>query len=530
MDVTDQQSNAILPSALAALAASAAYPHPVNALQIIETHISWVILTGSYAYKIKRPVHYPFVDFRSLERREFFCREELRLNRRFAPDVYLAVVRIVRSAGKLQVGGEGEPVEFAVQMRQFDPALELGALVERGTATLAELQAFGVSLGKVHATVPVHPHNDGRRRTARMLLANAGQCRRATRDADIRRRLDRITLPLQQRLGQTGETIDARARAGFVRECHGDLHMSNVARIDGRLQAFDCLEFEPEFRHIDVAQELAFLCMDLQVHGRADLASGFLNAWLAATGDYAAVELLDLFEAHCALVRAKVCALNLDRSAVRDRESLCDRQARCVAHAEWRLAESVPRLLLFHGLSGSGKSWLAERLAIVLPAIHLRSDIERKRLAGLAAQDSSDSAPGLGLYAEERTQRTYDHLLELAAAILRGGRIAMVDATFLSRGTRARFVQLAAGFGIKPQLIDCQAPDDVLRERIAARARSGRDPSEADLDVLGWQRQHLQAVTPDEGLESIPIDTAAEDSVAQASRVLLPATAAARQG
>ncbi len=524
MNVADQQPNAILPPALAELASIAAYPHPVSSLQVIETHISWIILTGPYAYKIKRPVQYPFVDFRSLERREFFCREELRLNRRFAPDVYLAVVRVVRHAGKLKVGGEGELVDFAVQMRQFDPALELSMLVERGTATLAELGAFGASLGAVHASVPVHRRTHEQQRTARILLDNAGQCRRATRDADIRGRLDGIASRLQQRLDETADVIESRAQGGCVRECHGDLHMSNVARIDGRLQAFDCLEFEPEFRHIDVAQELAFLCMDLQVHDRADLASGFLNAWLAATGDYGAVELLDLYEAHCALVRAKVCALNLDRPAVRDREALRERQVRCIAHAEWRLTGSRPRLLLMHGLSGSGKSWLAERLAIALPAIHLRSDIERKRLAGLAAQDSSDSAAGEGLYSEQATSATYDHLRELAAGVLRGGRVALVDATFLSRASRALFVQLAAGFGIKSQLIHCQAPDEVLRTRVSARARSGGDPSEADLDVLGWQRQHLQSVTADEGLETISIDTTAADSVARACRILHPET------
>ncbi len=520
MSRVGQHAEIMLPPALAALATPAAYSHAVTAVELIETHISWVILTGSFAYKIKRPVQYPFVDFRSLAQREYFCREELRLNRRFAPDVYLDVCTVVRRGATVTMGGEGEIVEYAVRMRQFDPLQELGTLVERDDVAVPELHDFGVRLAGLHANMTSMLHACESDRTRGVLLENARQCMAVT-DADPERVImRRVTVLLGKRLTACQEVLDARSREGRVRECHGDLHMSNVARIDGRLLAFDCLEFDPEFRHIDVAQEVAFLAMDLTVHGRADLASAFLNAWLATSGDYAAVELLDLFEAHCALVRAKVSGLNITRPATRHQSALRERQVKCIAHADARLATARPQLILMHGLSGSGKSWLAARLALAMPAIHLRSDIERKRLAGLAPQRSSSSLPGAGLYVPELTQATYARLVELAAAVLRGGRSALIDATFLERDKRALFASLAGKLGAPLKLLDCRAPDDVLRARLVARRSAGHDPSEADQDVVQWQRDHAEPIGHDEGIRVLNVDTTAAQAVDLAHRQL----------
>ncbi|MCB1625045.1 MAG: AAA family ATPase [Pseudomonadales bacterium] len=514
--VTDRgDSLATLPPPLAALLDGRAYPHRVGTIELIETHISWVLLTGDYAYKIKRPVQYSFVDFRSLASREFYCREELRLNRRYAPDLYLDVCPIARRDGTIHMGGAGTIIEYAVRMRQFDPAQELASLVERQAVSTDELRGFGASLGALHATAPVAANRREPDRTSRVVLGNITECRAALSTSAARASLDRIAVRLRRQLETRLGLIAQRARTGFIRECHGDLHTRNVARIGNQLTAFDCLEFEPEFRTIDVAQEVAFLAMDLQVLGRADLASAFVNGWLAETGDYQAVELLDLFEAHCALVRAKVCSLSLQRQSVSDQAALRQHRDRYIDQAATRLARASPELILMHGLSGSGKSWLAERLALAMPAVQLRSDLERKRRAGLTAQQRSGSRPGEGLYQSDQTAATYAHLLELAAAVLRGGRSVLVDATFMTRAARAQFVALGARFATRPRLIECRAPDHVLQQRLLARERSGDDPSDADLAVLAWQRAHAEPVTATEGLDVLVVDTTDPDVVDQ---------------
>ncbi len=488
---------ASLPPHLTGLLDSGAYAHPTREIRIIETHISWVVLTGDYAYKIKRPVRFPFLDFTSLARREFFCREELRLNQRFATELYLAVCPIVRRGQSLQMNGAGEAVEFAVRMRQFDAANELGFLLEHGHVSIEEIEEFGRAMADVHETLPRLPSHSEPQRTRRILLENAAEC---GPDKNIgwclRDELDRLRDLLVQR--------DAE---GFVRECHGDLHASNVARIDGRLRAFDCLEFEPEFRRIDVAHELAFLAMDLCAHSRPTLASAFVNAWLARSGDYQACECLNLYEAHCALVRAKVAGLNALRVEARGRAALVDRRSAFMTIANERLRRRAPALVLMHGLSGSGKSWLAQRLARELPAICIRSDIERKRLAGLEAHSSSGSDIGSKLYSATQTEIVYERLTRLARCVLSGARTTIVDATFAGRDVRRQFVSLAGELGISVVIVACQAPLEVMRTRIVARHSAAQDASEATLAVLDWQRQREAPLTADEGVEVIEAHT-----------------------
>jgi aminoglycoside phosphotransferase family enzyme/predicted kinase len=496
-----------LPQHLAGLLDPAAYPHSVRDIRVVETHTSWVILTGDYAYKIKRPVRFPFLDFTTLARRELFCREELRLNRRFAAPLYLQVCPVVRHGAGVQMSGAGEPIEFAVQMRQFDASAELGALLDQGQVTIADIEDFGVALARIHRTLPQLPSNREPQRTTQLLLENAAQCVAATADETDCLRVRQCAWQMRDELTRLGAVLARRDQEGFVRECHGDLHVSNVARIDGRLQAFDCLEYEPEFRRIDVAQEIAFLAMDLAAHSRSTLASAFLNAWLCETGDYHACEGLNLYEAHCALVRAKVAALNAAHAVGHDRILSLDRQRVFVGIASARLQRNPPLLILMQGLSGSGKSWLAQRLARELPAITIRSDLERKRLAGLAPQAQSGAGVASGLYAPTMSDDVYQHMAGLARAVLRGGRHVIVDAAFLRHSSRQVFARLAAEHGLVAVVVACEAPLATLRARIGQRGARGDDPSEATVDVLEWQRQHTEDIAAGEGLEVIVAHT-----------------------
>ncbi|MCS6948209.1 MAG: AAA family ATPase [Steroidobacteraceae bacterium] len=504
----------MLPAELQGLLDPRAYPHAVGSVRVVETHISWLLLTGDYAYKIKRPVVFPFLDFRALERREFFCREELRLNRRFAPELYLAVVQIVRSNGRLRIDAAGEPIEYAVRMRQFAAADELGALLADERVTVGELERFGDDLARIHAELPVLPSLAEPERTRRMLLDNAAQCALAAVDDRVRAAVEDCRSQLAARIEAQAELLDQRDRGGRIRDCHGDLHVSNVARVGGRLRAFDCLEFEPEFRRIDVAHEIAFLAMDLTAHGRGDLAGAFLNGWLVNSGDYQSVELLDLYEAHCALVRAKVAGLNVTRVAPAESNALAARQRNFVALASERLAPHRPRLLLMHGVSGSGKSWLAARLAYALDGIWLRSDVERKRLAGLLPLARTGSRPDRDLYSVEHNAATYASLLEKVQHVLRGGRTAIVDATFLTAASRMPFMRLARERRVPIVVLACQAPVEELERRVQARGAQGTDPSEATVDVLHRQLARVEPPDPVEGAAVLPVDTCKPDIVA----------------
>ncbi len=363
-----------------------AYPHPVERVRFIETHVSWVFLAGEFAYKVKRPVQYPFVDMRSAAQRLFFCQEELRLNRRFAPDLYLDVVPITRDHERARIGGSGDVIEHAVRMRLFDTREELDRLVTDGHVEPQELAEFGQYLARLHEGFPAIDEGERcgtlasvsatlRENVAQFESLFAARGFKSTAQAAV-------GSPLLERLTECGSLIEARHASGRVRECHGDLHCRNVVRTDGCLIAFDGLEFEPAFRWIDVAEEIAFLFMDLSRRGARVHANAFVNGYLSEGGDYEAMRLLRLYGAHRALVRAKVAALESEGATTEERERQASAHRAYIDCARELLASQRPRLILMSGLSGSGKTWLAERLAARIGAIHVRSDVERKRLAG----------------------------------------------------------------------------------------------------------------------------------------------------
>jgi len=526
------------PTALLGLLRPEAYPHAVTGLRVVETHMSWVLLTGEYVYKLKRPVRFPFADFSDPAHRAHLCAEEIRLNRRFAPTLYLGVVTVHEHGGVASFTGDGPVIETAVRMRQFDRREELDALVVAGGVGAAEFAAFGQTLAEIHASLPAPPAGSDYgtpTAVARLLRRNFAEWRAgavthaaattapaaATAPTAARDAAATLRHRLAQRLRRCRAALATRERGGYVRECHGDLHLSNLVRLDGRITPFDALEFEPAFRCIDVADEVAFLCADIEGYGRADLAHAFLGAYLDRSGDCGLLQVLDLYVAHRALVRAKIMAIRASGAggpavAAQWRR----REAEYVAVADRALSRPPPRLVLLHGLSGSGKSWLARRLAPQLGAIHLRSDRERKRLAGLAPRAASSSAPGAGLYAAPTTELAYARLGDCARDALAGGRSVLCDATFLDRAQRLAFRDLAADCGATAVLLHCTAPEAVLRERLRARRSAGTDVSEADEAVLAWQQTHADALGPDEGLAIHVIDTTAADPVGLALQAL----------
>jgi aminoglycoside phosphotransferase family enzyme/predicted kinase len=480
------------------LLTGAAYPHAAAHLRLHQTHISWIVLTGPYAYKIKKPVHFPFLDASTLERRRRLCEEELRLNLRFAPDLYVDVVPIVRHDGGLVVGGAGEPIEFAVRMHEFDPSQELAALLDERAVTSGDIRSIAGQVAGAHLQADVAPA-DGPfgtfEKVRAPMLDNFALLRSLLQDPEELRQLGRLSSWCADSLARLEPAIRGRLRDGMVRECHGDLHARNIVRWRQRWLPFDCLEFDPDLRWIDVIGDVAFLYMDLVSRQRADLASEFLNRYLEETGDYAGLRLLPLYAAYFALVRAKVDALDAANATAAQLETLKARLAQRLAAAMRFMEKRPPALVLMHGVSGSGKSWLSERLVPEIRAVRIRSDLERKRLSGA------------GDYAAAAVDRTYQRLAECAECALDGGCNVIIDATFLERAHRDLFRALARRRHCGFLIVSCSTDTVTLGARIDRRADGGGDPSEATRAVLDHQLRSQQPLAADEMPEVVTVDT-----------------------
>lgn len=489
----------------------AAWPDGFGRPQLVETHISWVFLTGRLAYKVKKPVRFDFLDFSTRERRSHFCEEELRLNRRFAPDLYLGLSRIVRAGQGLAVDRDGELVEHAVRMQQFDRTQELDALVEAGAVEAGELQELGARLARAHAAAPIaapeQAHDDVLIHACR---DNLSVLRRAV---PAEPRVEALARWTEREHARLVPLLRRRRAAGRWRECHGDLHCANVVRHDGELWPFDALEFDPALRWIDVACDVAFLWMDLAARGRADLATALLDGWLQEGGDFESLAALRLFGAYRAGVRAKVAALRLEQSAgTAARPEL----ARYLAAAESLASPPAPRLVATTGLAGSGKSRLAQALLGPLAAVRVRSDVERRRLAGLGSREPS----GGTIYDPEMTARTYARLAEVAGHALDGGFTVIVDAACLLRREREALRGLARRHGAPFRLLAVSAPREVLEERLDARAAAGTDPSEATREVLALQLGFAEPLSGEEVVEAVTVDGSRPPDLARIAAAL----------
>ena len=492
----------------------AAYPHPVESVEMIETHISWVLLTGEYVYKLKKPVDLGFVDFTTLTLRKHFCEEEVRLNRRLAPDLYTGVVPICGSRKAPTVGGDGPVFDYAVKMRQFDRSQSLDHLLDQNRADPEELADIARRLGRFHLGLPAcsdsQPYG-GPDIVAAAVRQNFAQIEPFLSADHERRCLGSLNAWSEERLETLWDRLAERKACGWVRECHGDLHSGNITRLGDRLIAFDCLEFNPEFRWLDVISEVSFLGMDLAARGREDLAYALFNDYLETTLDYDAATLIDFYRVYFCLVRAKVSAMTRDQHSAPTSAvhwSLHPGLADYLALAGRLVSKPPPRLLFTHGLSGSGKTWVSQRLLKSLPAIRIRADVIRKHLHGLASDEESGSEVGGGLYTEAATRRTYDELGSLAARLLNGGVTVLIDAACLKRWQRERFAEVAEKAGVAWRIVDCDAALDVLRSRIRKRQRAGRDASEAGLAVLDHQLRTREPLGEAERSHILEIGTA----------------------
>ncbi len=515
------------------------YKHSVGDIELIETHISWVILTGDYAYKIKKPVNFGFLDFSTLDKRKTYCEQELHLNRRLAPEIYLEVVAITGSIespviSNLSVAESKDILEYAVKMKQFPQSVQLDNMLQAGELEGKHINAIAQMIAKFHQSTVIADNSTDYGNPEGIYAPvneNFEQINESLKSTDYVNKLAELQQWSESEFARLKPVFVQRKQAGFIRECHGDMHLRNLVWLNGKASAFDCIEFNASLRWIDVMSDVAFLMMDLQDRGQEALANRFLNAYLEITGDYEGLSVLPYYLCYRAMVRAKVNALRIQQltDKTKSRE-LTEFESYLQLALRYTYA-AVPKLIIMRGLSASGKSTVSQQIVENTGAIRIRSDVERKRLFGLSL-DKKAQAPNIvdqGIYSLDSSEKTYEKLLELAATIIASGNTVLVDAAFLrqeqwmpfrklANSTKNKTVTLHGGNtdqngaiqkspvsrGVAFIIIEVSASFDVLRKRIIARKN---DVSDADLTVLEHQILHWKPLTDDATINLIRVNT-----------------------
>ncbi|MEM5343635.1 AAA family ATPase [Paraburkholderia azotifigens] len=479
------------------------YRHPAGRIVRIETHISIVYLAGRFAYKIIKPVAPGFADFTAPETRQRCCEAQLQLNRPLARDLYLGVLPIMRRGRTVTFGSRGRAVEHAVKMRRFDEAVLFSSLARSGALSLHDVDGAARRLAAWHRRAPRNAPL-ARYGSAALLKAQIEAVNVALQAGCVEARLPEIAAWCGQQLAQRSAAIDGRRANGFVRACHGDLHLDNVMRWRGEVSMFDCIDFDDALRWIDIANDIAFLVMDLRARAGTRLSNRLLNAWLEASGDYAALELMPLYVVYRALVRVLVAHLRSKSGSSSKAAAAARDAARYIEIAAAETQTPPPVMLLCHGFSGSGKSVASRALAGLSGAVWLSSDVERKRMESMAAADARLDATH---YTAEARHAVYDHLLGLATCVLQAGYSVIVDATFLEHRHRSAFFALGERLGVGVRILDFRAAPDVLAERIGTRRRNQRDASDADTSTLSLQLATAEPLTAVETAQTFAFET-----------------------
>ena len=486
-----------------------AYPWHPDGVDALETHISWVFLAGDRVVKVKRPVAYGFVDHTSLEARHRSCLDEVRLNRRLTDGVYLDVMPIVQSDGSYRIGGEGHPIEWATLMRRLPASGMLDGLLTTGD----EPPDLAARLAR--RLIPFHRDlapscgctADVAAAATAIVTENLDELAPFARSSLGPIQFDLVAAAIRQFLASRDELLQSRAATGWIREGHGDLRVGHVClEPEGMVQIFDCVEFNRDLRCADVASDLAFLLMDLTRLGASEVAASLLAHYREAGLDLPD-ELLRLYSAHRALVRAKIAGLELPGSGS---EEAARHMAEAIDYLDLASGAALtirPVLVAMTGLSGTGKSTVARRLARALGARLFASDVVRKELAGI--EGPAPAAWGEGIYRPAWTGATYERLFALAEARLCTGTPVILDAAFLSTEQRIGAAEAAARANVRLVLVETVCDEGTVAARLAARAVQGHSPSDATLGIFRKQLASVKAVSPQvpDGALTIQIDT-----------------------
>jgi aminoglycoside phosphotransferase family enzyme/predicted kinase len=505
------------PRLIADLLRPEAYAHPADDLRLHETHSSWVVLAGPYAYKLKKPVDLGFLNFTTVEARRADCEEEVRLNRRFSPDVYLGLVEITQRNGRFHVGGDDGSGEPAVWMRRLPEDGMLPHLLVNGGVDARLARRIGRKVASFHASAATGPGVDEYGSLA-TVAANWDE-NFVQMEPFVGRTLsteinDQIRIYGSQFFDRRARLFDRRVADGRIRDGHGDLHAASICVDHGRIYLFDSLQFAPRFRCGDVAAEVAFLAMDFEHHGRADLGWAFVDEYVTASGDRELLALLDFYSCYRAYVRGKVRSLRLMQS----NEPRIVSEASAYFDLAWSHACGLrqPYLLVAMGLPASGKTTLANGLAQRLGTVHISSDMVRKGLARVQPTEHRGEAFRHGMYDQDMTMRTYAALRRQAARWLRRGRSVVLDATYGSPRERRLVRGLAKRLDVPMRTVLCHADDETLKARLVARASESGVISDARVELWPELRAAFEDPGEDERVLQIDATRTAEEALGQA--------------
>lgn len=482
------------------------YPHPVEGeVKVLQTHISYIFLTGEYAYKLKKPVNFGFLDFSTLEKRQYYCQQELDLNRPIAPDIYLEVLPITQQQDTLELNGKGEVVDYVVKMREFPQATLLSEMEKAGKLTEALFVELGKTVAQFHQQTKTNDYIQQFGQPKELLAATNQNYQQTEKYVGVVQTPDQYqeTKAFTDRFCEDHYfLLKKRIDEQFIRECHGDLHLKNICYWQNKIQLFDRIEFNEPFRFVDVMYDVAFTVMDLEFRNCQKFATVFLNTYLEHTGDWEGVQVLPFYLTRQAYVRAKVNSLMLDDPNISEAEKAqAKAQAKQYYYLAWEYTQPQSgRLWMMSGLSGSGKTTVARELAKHHQAIHLRSDAVRKHLAGIEIEQVGNQ----DIYSPEMTEKTYHKLLEIGTLLASQGWSVILDAKYDRQALRQAVIDAANNNEIPLKILYCDAPMSVLRDRVAAR--SG-DISDATPDLLAKQQANAEAFTEAEKDYVVTIDT-----------------------
>ncbi|VEP18821.1 Adenylylsulfate kinase [Hyella patelloides LEGE 07179] len=482
------------------------YPHSAtDNIELIQTHVSAVFLTGDYAYKLKKEVNFGFLDYSTLEKRKHFLEEEIKMNGVIAPELYLEVVPITKNGDRFILNGTGEAIEYALKMRQFPQENLFINLFEAGKLDIEQMAELGKIVAQFHKEAQTNDYISSFGTVAKIREAfdeNYQQTQGYIDRGQTQEQLTETKAYTDKFFAEREDLFNSRITNNKIKECHGDLHLKNICLWQDKIQLFDRIEFNEPFRFVDVMYDVAFTMMDLEARGKQDFANVFLNAYLEQTADYSGVPLLPLYLSRQAYVRAKVTSFLLDDPNVPE---TVKQEAQATATDYYKQAWSYAqnrqgKLILMSGLSGAGKTTVAKTIARKQSAIHLRSDAVRKQLAGISIEEKGSDA----IYTSEMSQKTYDRLSELGIMLAKEGFTVILDAKYDRIAYRQQVIEAVNSNNIPLQIINCTAPIEVLRDRVTNRTG---DISDATADLLASQQANAEEFTSEEKTYVTNVDT-----------------------
>ena len=493
-----------------------AYAHLPKTVIVLQTHISVVFVADELVFKIKKPVDFGFLDFSTLEKRKYYCEEEVRLNARLCPDVYLGVVPITDDGTRIAVGGKGSTIEYAVRMRRLPQDSMMDVLLEAGQVTPDDIGRIADILVPFYRGARTGPEID-RYGTVAVIGLNCDENFNQTRPYIGRTLSPEYFQTVKGYIEQTFKTkaglFEERIRGGFIREGHGDLHSRNICITPKDVYIYDCIEFNERFRMGDVAQDIAFLSMDLDFFRNPALSRGFIDEYVGRSGDTALTALIDFYACYHAFTRGKVTSFELGEAEIdSDEKERAARRARAYFHLahHYAVRETSPFLVITFGLAGTGKSRAADDLAREMDFVIIRSDEVRKEIAGVDRQAHRYGGFEEGIYARDMTRKTYDALIDRARVLLSDNRSVILDACFLTEDERNRAREAAEETGSRFLIVVTTSPDGVVKKRIRQRMKE-KSASDATFEIYLKQKLLRQPLTDHEQACALGLDTTCDE-------------------